>query len=310
VKKNLEAIIETFNTNIIASNGVSKKFAEKFSNFIEKDYAFLYSSGTMALYDLLLNLDIKKGDDVLIPAYICSSVKYAIIKTGANVVFYDNEEKSWISSYEKIKNSVTKNIKAIIVNHTFGLRYKKDEIVKLKQLNIPLIEDNAHFVSNKKEDIEISNLFTASFYSFHVTKLLTTGEGGAILTNDSDLAKKIEQNKLDEGINDINAALGISQLKNYNKFLSKRLEIADIYLSKIPNVKKLNSIYFRFPILVNNIKKFLCSKKVSYKRGVDMLLKNLPNVTKIYNKTISIPIYPALTKIDETNRILELINEN
>jgi dTDP-4-amino-4,6-dideoxygalactose transaminase len=85
-EKNLEAIIETFNTNIIASNGVSKKFAEKFSNFIEKDYAFLYSSGTMALYDLLLNLDIKKGDDVLIPAYICSSVKYAIIKTGANVL--------------------------------------------------------------------------------------------------------------------------------------------------------------------------------------------------------------------------------
>lgn len=315
-KKDIEPINGVIESNIIASSDISKNFRSKFGEFSGKEYVFLYSSGTHALYELLLSLEIEKGSDVLIPSYICPSVKKAIEKVGSNPVFYDNKKNCWISSYKQIKKSVTPNTKLIILNHTFGIRYKDTEIKKIKQLNIPIIEDNAHFISGYKEDIEISNMFLASFYSFHATKLLTTGEGGAITTNDKYLAKKIEENKLCNGMSDINATLGILQLERYNDFLQRRKEIAEIYLSKIKNTKKLDSIYFRFPILTDNVRLFLNSKKVSFRRGVDLILKELPNTKIVYDKTISIPIYPSLSRddieiiIDESNKILGIEDEN
>ena len=313
LEHDIQNIVKVFSTNIISSNSISKDFKDKLSKFLKKEYIFLYSSGTTALYELLLSLEIQQGDDVLIPSYICSSVKKAILKIGANPIYYDNEKNSWISSYKEIKKYLTLNTKLIILNHTFGIRYKYDEINKLKQLNIPLIEDNAHFISNNKKDKNISDLFIASFYSFNATKLLTTAEGGAISTNDKDLAKKIEQNKLDTGMSDIHASLGISQLERYGDFLDKRIEIANFYLSNILNTEKLDSIYFRFPMITDKVEYFLNSKKVAFRKGVDTILKDLPNIAEVYNKTISIPIYPSLNKkeleviLEETERIL---NEN
>jgi len=297
-------------SNMISSGKEVEKFKKSLSNYLQKEYIEFFSSGTEALYNILLALEIKKNDEVLIPAYICESVKQAVLKIGAKPTFYDNKINSWISSYEEISRFVTKHTKAIIVNHTFGLRYIKDEILCIKELGIPIIEDNAHFISNNKNDIEISNLFDVSFYSFDATKLLTTGNGGAISTNNKYLIKNMIF--LDKGLSDLCASIGTIQLKKWEDILlMERKRIADIYLSKISNTKEFDSIYFRFPIIVNNTEAFFNSKKVSFRRGVDKILKDLPNVKKNYKTTISVPIYPTLTKreiqiiIDETNRLLE-----
>ena len=301
--------------NSITSGNILKKFTLSFSKFIEKEFIHTFSSGSQALYELLLSLRFEDGSDILIPSYICNNVKKAINKAKLNAIYYDNQKDSWISSADEIRNKITKKTKVIVVNHTFGIRYNKSEIESLQRLNIPLIEDNAHFISNNIQDIEISNLFLASIYSFNATKLLTTGEGGAVATNDNQLNKRLCKNILDSGFSDINAAIGLSQLNRFHEFLVKRKEIACFYIENLGDVAKAiqieKSIFFRFPILVANDKLFLKSKKVAYKKGVDNILSDLENVKDIFKKTISLPIYPLLTKeemdmvVKETIQIIE-----
>ena len=182
ISKDLDGLKTIFKSRFISSGAKVEEFKKSFKKYLKKEYIELYSSGSQALYRLLLALNVNTGDDVLIPSYICDSVKRAVLNSGANLVFYDNKINSWISSSEEIMSVVTSKTKAIIVNHTFGMRYSYNEIKRISLLNIPLIEDCAHFVSQKEEDVGISNLFIASFYSFSATKLLTTGEGGAVCT--------------------------------------------------------------------------------------------------------------------------------
>ena len=297
-------------------------FKEKFKSYVQKENIELYSSGANALYELLLGLNIQPNDTILLPSYICSSVEKTILKCHAIPVYYDNEKESWISSFKQISKKVTKNTKVIIMNHTFGIRYSYEEIKKVAALNIPIIEDCAHFVSNKIEDVEISNFFTASFYSFNATKLLTTGEGGAICTNNKNLFKELIKYKLDNGISDLNASLGLTQLEQFDSFLEKREGIANYYFENLGEIAKhlkyCSSIYFRFPIFVKNNESFLRSKKISFRKGVDKLLHSsaqdiLPNVEKVFLGTISIPIYPNLTKKEQVviiDEIKRLIDEN
>lgn len=319
-QKDFNSIKNTFLTGIITAHNNVNLFKKEFQNYVQKEYIELYSSGAGALYELFLGLNIQKNDHVLLPSYICESVKKAILKCGAIPIFYDNEKKSWISSYDEISKKVEKTTKAIIINYTFGIRYDLEEIKKLTSLNIPLIQDSAHFISNNQSDVEVSNLFTASFYSFNATKLLATGEGGAICTNDYNLFKELSKNKLDNGISDLNASLGLTQLEQYNNFLVRRQEIANFYFEYLGNIskdlKQFSSIYFRFPIFVKDDSTFLNSKKIAFRKGVDRLLhdyskESLPNTEIVFKNTISVPIYPSLTKkeqniiIDEVKRLID-----
>ncbi|MCS7244451.1 MAG: DegT/DnrJ/EryC1/StrS aminotransferase family protein [Candidatus Calescibacterium sp.] len=321
-KKDIESVRQTILSKNIANNGKSQEFKNLLSKYLHKEYVELYSSGTTAFYEILLALEIKQDDEILIPAYICESVYKAVKKSKAKPVFYDNDENyPWITSYKQIEKKLSYNTKAILINHTFGIQYSIEEILKIKSIGKILIEDCAHFIPNKEKDRKISNIFDISFYSFNATKLLTTGEGGAIATNNKELFSKIIENKIDPGMPDLNCSLGISQIKKLPFFLEKREEIANIYLEKLETsmtkeIKKYESIYFRFPIIVKDQEKFLSSKRVCYRKGVDTLLHKkyeksteLKNVENIFKKTISIPIYPSLTKkeikiiIEETLRI-------
>jgi dTDP-4-amino-4,6-dideoxygalactose transaminase len=320
--KDFEMIKDTYSTGIITSSNKVESFKKKYQGYVQKEYIELYSSGASALYELFLGLNIQKNDEILLPSYMCNSVRKVILKCGAKPIYYDNKKDSWISTHAEILKKVAKNTKVIIINHTFGIRYDLKEIVKLTTLRVPLIQDCAHFISNEKKDIEISNLFTASFYSFNATKLLATGEGGAVCTNDKSLFKELSKNKLDDGISDLNASLGLSQLEQYDDFIQQRKNIASNYFDNLGDIskdlKQYSSIYFRFPIFIKNDGKFIGSKKVSFRKGVDSLLhdlmkERLPNVENVFKKTISLPIYPSLTKKEQTiviNEIKRLIDEN
>ena len=111
IQKDFDFIKNTFYTGITTANAKVNLFKKEFQNYVQKEYIELYSSGTSALYELLLALNIKKNDEVLLPSYICESVKKAIMKCEAIPIFYDNEKGSWISSYSQILKKVNKNIK-------------------------------------------------------------------------------------------------------------------------------------------------------------------------------------------------------
>ncbi len=314
-KNDFNAVNSVMKCGMLTAGKIVDEFQNNFKEYVQKEYIQMYSSGSQGLFELLFALNIKTGDEVLIPSYICSSVNNVILKVGGTPVYYDNKKGSWTSSYNEIAKSINLNTKLIIINHTFGIQYNYEEIARIANSNIPLIEDCAHFISSNNDDIKISNLFLASFYSFNATKLMTTGEGGAICTNRKDIYLELSKYKLDSGISDINASLGISQLKQFDYFIKKRKEIANYYFDELDEIalelRNYNSIYFRFPIFISKQTKFLNNNTIFFRKGIDKLLhKNmkLPNVEKIFKETISIPIYPNLSK-NEQKIIIEIVKE-
>ena len=305
-------------SKMIASGDINLKFSEKLSNYLMKSKVSLFSSASSGLFYILKTLDLKEKNDILLPNYICESVIKSILLAGLNPIIYDNEPNSWNSNSHIIEKSITKKTGAIIVNHTFGIRL--NGINKLAKTNIPIIEDCCHVLSPYIQDERISNHSICSFYSFDSTKWIATGNGGAVASDNIDFINQMESIKVDQGISDLNCSLGISQLEKIDNLKLKRNEIANEYFKKMPSITKnlhdLKSCFFRFPIIINNEMDFLKSKRVSYKKGVDKLLSNkyqkdksFINSEKIFQKTISVPIYPSLKKreieiiIDETKKI-------
>ena len=310
----LTQITTLFESKMLSSGSANKKFSEKLSKYLRNDKVSLFSSASLGLYYILKVLELGDKTDVLLPNYICESVIKAVLLAGFNPVLYDNRPNSWVSDIDIIKNSLTTNTGAIIVNHTFGIYL--DEISDLVKSGVPIIEDCCHVLSTSITSEEISKYSICSFYSFDSTKWISTGNGGAVASNDKDFMNKLESIKVDQGISDLNCSLGISQIEKIEEFKSKRTEISHQYFKEMPfitkELKNLKSCFFRFPILVNNSSLFFRSKKVAFRKGVDQLLNskynsntNLINSERIFEKTVSIPIYPSLTK----NQIETIINE-
>lgn len=310
----LSHITATYETKMLSSGSTNKKFKEKLSKYLRKDRISLFSSGSSGLFHVLKALELGNKTDVLLPNYICESVIKAILLAGLNPVLYDNRPNSWISDIDCIKKSLTTNTGAIIVNHTFGIYL--DGIYALTKNGVPIIEDCCHVLSTSISDKEISKYSLCSFYSFDSTKWIATGNGGAIASDNKDFMNKLESIKVDQGISDLNCSLGISQIEKIEEFKLKRTEIAYHYFKNMPFIAKelmnLKSCFFRFPILVANNSAFFNSTKVAYRKGVDQLLSfkyytssNLINSERIFEKTVSVPIYPSLSK----NQIEIVINE-
>ena len=310
----LNQINNLFESKMISAGEINLKFRIELSKYLNKDYISLFSSGSSALFHILKTLNLDNKNEILIPNYICESVIKSIYLAGLIPVLYDNKPNSWISSTDIIKNLINENTGAIIINHTYGIIFKG--IKELSLLEIPIIEDCCHSFSPSIGNEIISKYSICSFYSFDPTKWLTSGNGGAVASNNENIINEIESIKVDNGLSDINCSLGISQLYKIEKFKSKRNEIAHKYFKEMPFITKelasYNSCYFRFPIIVNNSNSFLASKKVAFKKGVDSLLNtkypsnsSLINSKRVFDKTISIPIYPSLT----TKMIDTIINE-
>ncbi len=214
----------------------------------------------MALLKILEALSLDNNAEILLPNYICSSVYKAVEVAKLKPVLYDLAPNSWGSDYTSIFSKVTKNTRAIIVNHTFGILAK--DLDKIAALNIPIVEDCCHALTHEIDGNKISEHSICSFYSFNATKLLATGEGGAVATNDKALFKTLENNQLDKGICDLLCSLGLSQLTQYDSFLTKRKEIAQRYFEEMPlitkHIQKQPSIFFRFPIYSEKNKYIFC----------------------------------------------------
>ena len=298
----------------LAQGEMEEKFCSKLLEITNGCYVKTFSSATAALITSLRTLNVE-GRNVLLPSYICKSVYEAIIYCKAIPILYDNAENSWLSSFNEIEKKITSNTAAIIINNTFGIRFPDEDIEKISSLKIPIIADCAHYIGNVNEKVY------CTLYSFNATKYLTTGEGGAIVTNNSELYKKLNISKfnMDRGLSDLSASIGVSQLKYLKDFVYNRQEIAKKYFKILPKectsllASMKESMYFRFPILVVSANNYLSSTRVAFRRGVDSLLHNIYGESKssfinseyIFQRTISIPIYPSLSD----NEIEIVINE-
>ena len=306
-----------------ACGEVTERFRQELESFFDIEECLVTPSGTSALLDILHRMNIGKGDEVIVPSYVCKNVAGAVLFTGAKPVFCDLAPCSWNMSAETVRPHIHANTKAIIAVHMFGIPCGIEAICGL---GIPVIEDCSHAFGARINGKPVGSFGEYGFFSFQGTKCLSSGEGGAIIS-----AKHHLQMGILNFMSDLQSALGLVQLKNYPSFLQRRRQIADFYLRKLPKImterlKKYSedSIFFRFPITVSKkgfsqISEFFAARGIAVRRGVDSLCHReagLPdgefsNTVETFEKTVSLPIYPAMTdeemkKVTETVLLLDL----
>jgi len=316
----------------IVQGEVVEKFEKKVAKFIGLDGAVATNTGTSALHLSLLAIGIKKGDYVAIPSFVCAALLNAVKYVGAHPLLVDIDPETYNIDIRDLKKRIKKSTKAIILPHQFGLPADIDEILSL---GIPVIEDCAQAIGAIYKGKKAGSFGRLSCFSFYATKVLSTGEGGMVVSDSKNLLKKIRDlrgydNKKNHTVRynykmtDIQAAMGIAQLKKLNSFLLKRVNIAKRYSSElqkfcnVPSVryKDRKHIFFRFPIQIRgSVSKALnffsergvtCARPVFKPIHKYLQINGFLNTETVWNNTISIPIYPSLTD-KETDKILDVL---
>jgi perosamine synthetase len=315
-------------SGMLTEGAAVKEFEKQIGSYTNIKYCISSSCGTSALTMALRALEVKKNDEIILPSYVCKSVADSIIELDAIPVFCDVSEE-WIMTYETVKSCITSKTKVIILVHIFGINAWDNN---LKKLGIPIIEDNCQALGYEKNGQEVKSKADISIFSFNATKCIATGEGGMMATNKRSYYERALKEKLENyashKITDLQAALGLSQLSQYQVMKAKRKIIAKKYLNSLPeeilkNTRKIEnqSIFYRFPINVkknslDSYRTFMEKNGVAIRKGVDAVLhrnygvrdSDFPQTLQCFETTASIPLYPAL-KMKEVERIISLTNQ-
>ena len=282
-KNDLKKVSEVLKSGWLTHGKYTKLFENQLKLFTKSKHATTVSSCTAGLHLIFLALGIGRGDTVLVPAMSHVATAHAISYTGANVKFTDVDLETGNITLKDVIKNFNKNIKAIIVVHMSGIPVK--DILKIKSFckknKIYLIEDCAHALGSKINGKHVGNFGDAGSFSFYPTKQITSGEGGAVITNSSKIFNKIKKLKafgIDTDIKhrkipgmynvkglgynfrmtDFQAALIYAQLKRYSNKLLIRKRNAKIYERQLKNYNHIkfssysdNNSYFIFQIFVN-----------------------------------------------------------
>jgi perosamine synthetase len=233
---------ECIDSGWISSEGpFVSKFEKLFAQRVGRKYGVAVSSGTAALDIAIEALGLMPGDEVIVPAFIIISCVNQIVRVGARPVLVDADPITWSINANLIEEKITSKTKAILVAHIYGLSIDMDKVIEIsKNYGIPVIEDaaEAHGLSYKGK--ECGSFGEVSIFSFYSNKLITTGEGGMLLTDDYELSERYRslRNLCFESSNrfvherlgwnyrmtNLQAAIGLAQLERINEFISlKRL---------------------------------------------------------------------------------------
>lgn len=183
-----------FGKEDIVRGSFINKFERNFAKYIGVDSAFSFGAGRMAFYVILKAIGIGKGDEIILPAYTCSVVSNAIIYCGAKPIYVDINSKTFNIDVVKIEEKINSQTKAIMVQHTFGLPVDMDKLTEIaKRHNIRVIEDCAQALGAEYKGKKVGVFGDAAFFSFELSKVITTGWGGMAVTNDSSIKEKLEE---------------------------------------------------------------------------------------------------------------------
>jgi len=248
-------LLKCLSSGYISSGGsFVKEFENKFAKKVNRKYGISVSNGTAAIQLAFESLNLKKGDEVILPSFTIISCILPIIRAGLTPVLVDSDLKTWNMDVNQVEKKITSKTKAIIAPHIYGLPIDMDPLLKIAKKNkIKIIEDAAEVLGLKYKNKECGSFGDVSTFSFYANKHITTGEGGMIVTNSKKIAEKCRSLRnicfnnerrflhYELGWNyrftNIQAAIGLAQLEKLNKFIVKKRNIGKIYNEKIPKNK-------------------------------------------------------------------------
>jgi len=254
---------------------IQKAIKEK---FFLKNFSFT-QSGTHALYWILKGLQLQKDEEVILPTYVCKSVYNAILAAGVKPVLCDIG-LFWHASPKNIEAKITSKTKAIIIVNLFGMHL---DCSQFRFPGIILINDLCQSLDILRyQNWQDHGDFV--FFSFHPTKFITAGAGGGFsqLNPNISFQNLLSSELLDSPMCDLNAAILLDQLAQYDEIIEKRKTIANYYFSQLDPIytkyiPKENNSYFRFPIIQDlydfeYLRSCFAKRKISVRHGVDRLI--------------------------------------
>lgn len=284
---------ECIDTGWISANGkFIDEFQEKFANYCGTKYALACSNGTVTLHLALLALGIGPGDEVIMPTLTYIATANAVKYCGATPVFVDSNMSDWNISIDGIKKAITNRTKAIIPVHLYGLPCNMDSIIDLAmENNLYIIEDAAEAHGASWNNNKVGSLGDIGSFSFFGNKIITSGEGGMLVTNNKELYNKMKLLRsqgcdptkrywhtmvgYNYRMTNMQAAVGLAQLEKIDWHLNERQRIKDLYSKhllelkdyiSIQNVsKEANHVYWMYSILLNSnvkISRDFCMEKM------------------------------------------------
>jgi len=254
IKNQLSLILNLKKNEISGTSDIVTKFEEDLSKYFERKYAVALSNGTVALELAIKVLDLKKGDEIIIPSFTIISCLSAVVRSQATPIFCDVDPESWNMTLENIKKVTTKKTKAVLMVHTYGLPSPASKIQEYcKENDIILIEDAAEAHGQKESGKKCGSFGSISTLSFYANKHVTTGEGGAILTDSKSHYTKLKKMiNLDFGtpnrfnhdnfywnyrLSGLQASLGISNLKEIEKTIKLKQIQGEYYSAELSSLQ-------------------------------------------------------------------------
>jgi len=252
-------VLDALETGWISSSGkYIKEFENAFSKYCGVRHGIAVTNGTVALHLALVSLGVGNGDEVIIPNFTMIATAFAVCYTGAKPVFVDADKDTWNIDVSKIEEKITERTKVILPVHIYGNPCDMDEINKIaNKYNLKVLEDAAEAHGAEYKGKKCGALGNIAAFSFYANKIVTTGEGGMVITNNDELAEKCRYYKNlcfpligeriykhdDIGFNyrmsNLHAAIGLAQTEKIEKYIERRIRNNKLYrkfLSDIPGI--------------------------------------------------------------------------
>lgn len=329
--KELDYIKEAVESGKISGNGI---FTEKCQEYFQDRFGFkktlLTTSCTDALEMISLLLDIKEGDEVIMPSYTFVSTANAFILRGAKIVFVDSHNHHPNIDSSKIRDLITEKTKAIVIVHYAGMACDMQEIVSIsKEFDVPLVEDAAQAITTKYKDQYLGTFGDFSAFSFHETKNIIAGEGGLLAINNEEYLKRAEiiwekgtnraaffrgevakYNWVDLGSSflpsELNSAFLFAQLENIDDIIQKRKSIWNSYYSSFKAIEVSGKV--KLPLIPDNSTNnahifYLVCKDINQRNGFIKFMKEHDILTVFHY----LPLHKSEFYL-ESNQDIELPN--
>ncbi|WP_200895200.1 MULTISPECIES: DegT/DnrJ/EryC1/StrS aminotransferase family protein [unclassified Methanosarcina] len=273
-------LMECIDTGWISSEGpFVKEFEEKFSAKVGRRYGIAVCNGSAALDVAVAALELKEGDEVIMPTFTIISCANAVIMAGATPVLVDSDSCTWNMDVNQIESKITPKTRAIMVVHIYGLPVDMDPVIKLaRKYELNIIEDAAEAHGQTYNGKPCGSFGDISAFSFYANKHITTGEGGMVVTDDEELAERCrslrnlcfqanrryvhEEMGWNFRITNLQAAVGLAQLERLNEFAKKKREMGKYYTEKLKNIGCIqlplertpyaDNIYWVYGIVLND----------------------------------------------------------
>jgi dTDP-4-amino-4,6-dideoxygalactose transaminase len=354
-EEEIAEVVDSLRSGWITTGPKVKRFEQDFASYVGADNAIAVNSCTAALHLSLAALGIGPGDEVIVPTITFCATANVVVHLGARPVLADVDEAMLID-LESAKRAITSRTKAIIPVHYAGQSCDLDQIETFaREHGLSVVEDGAHAAGCEFRGRKIGTGSRATCFSFYATKNMTTGEGGMVTTNDPDLASRIRLLCLHgmskdawkrygesgswyyevtapgykDNMTDIQASLGIHQLRRLNGFIERRQSIARQYHEGFSDLPELtlpvqltdrNHVFHIYPIqlaleslsidraqFVEQLKAAGIGASVHfiplhrqpyYVESLQCSPEMFPTAEHIYKRLLSLPLYPRMSDSD------------